>query len=323
MAAPAEATHTMRCLEVWGGNDAVDHGVVMPGLDAWLYSRPVADEPLGGDIHYVSSCAAGLVTRVLIADVSGHGSTVASVADHLRVLMRRYINYVDQTQFFEGVNVEFGQLSAMGAFATAVIATYFAPEDRLTVSNAGHPCPLLYSARSRQWSLLTGPDRARVEAPANVPLGVAGPARYDQFQIPFSVGDMLVLYTDSLIEARGADGQPVGQQGLLRLAQSLDASEPEEFLRALLRSIGLGGPERGDDVTVLILRGNAFKPRPGLALQLRVHGRMLRELGASLLPGGREFPWCDTGPYAHLRNMLKRIHPRWAGDSGRGAHSRA
>jgi hypothetical protein len=30
----------MRCMEVWGGNRAVDCGVVMSGLDAWLYSQP-------------------------------------------------------------------------------------------------------------------------------------------------------------------------------------------------------------------------------------------------------------------------------------------
>src|SRR5437762_14360996 len=88
--------HTMRCLEVWGGNQAVDNGVVMAGLDAWLYSRPFRDQSAGGDLHYVSSCAAGMVTRVLVADVSGHGESVADAARALRGLMRRYVNYVDQ-----------------------------------------------------------------------------------------------------------------------------------------------------------------------------------------------------------------------------------
>lgn len=88
-ATSAPDPHTMRCLEVWGGNQAVDNGVVMAGLDAWLYSRPYRDHAAGGDIHYVSSCAAGLVTRVLVADVSGHGSAVADAATKLRNLMRR------------------------------------------------------------------------------------------------------------------------------------------------------------------------------------------------------------------------------------------
>src|ERR1051325_2041237 len=43
--------HTMKCLEVWGGNQAVDNGVVMAGLDAWLFSRPFGDPSARGGIH--------------------------------------------------------------------------------------------------------------------------------------------------------------------------------------------------------------------------------------------------------------------------------
>src|SRR5205814_3709017 len=50
----------LQCMEVWGGNQVVDSGVVMAGLDAWVYSRPVNDDEGGGDVHYVSSCAAGM-----------------------------------------------------------------------------------------------------------------------------------------------------------------------------------------------------------------------------------------------------------------------
>src|SRR5688572_24888186 len=117
--------HTMRCMEVWGGNQAIDNGVVMAGLDAWLYGRPFRDQAAAGDLHYVSSCAAGMVTRVLVADVSGHGEKVAEAAGKLRLLMRRYVNFVDQTRFVRALNGEFGQIAQAGGFATAVAATYF------------------------------------------------------------------------------------------------------------------------------------------------------------------------------------------------------
>src|SRR5690606_40547076 len=41
-------------------------------LDAWIYSKPHGGKQ-GGDVHYVSSCAAGMLTRLLVADVRGHG----------------------------------------------------------------------------------------------------------------------------------------------------------------------------------------------------------------------------------------------------------
>src|SRR5437899_58220 len=94
----------MQCMEVWGGNQVVDSSVAMAGLDAWVYSRPYGQADGGGDVHYVSSCATGRITRLLVADVSGHGVAVCDVAAQLRTLMRRYVNYLDQTRFVRSMN---------------------------------------------------------------------------------------------------------------------------------------------------------------------------------------------------------------------------
>lgn len=304
--------HTMQCLEVWGGNEAVDHGVVMPGLDAWLYSRPFQGHSAGGDLHYMSSCAAGMITRVLVADVSGHGEAVAEIARKLRRLMRRYVNFVDQTRFVRGLNEEFGALSEAGGFATAVVVTYRALEDELSVSNAGHPKPLYLRSRSGEWSLLSATDDGSEEGMTNVPLGIAEPTRYDQFDLKFATGDMLVLYTDALIEAKSADGRMLGTAGLLRLVQGLDASDPGRFLRDLLDSVGaeVGGAE-SDDVTVLILRANALKPRPSMATGMRTGMRMMRAMLGRLVPGAPVFPWPESGPLGWLGTVLHRLNPRW------------
>ena len=69
-------------MEVWGSNRAGSNGVIMPGLDAWVYSRPCSDDDAGGDVHYVSACATGRVIRALVADVSGHGAGAATRRCH-------------------------------------------------------------------------------------------------------------------------------------------------------------------------------------------------------------------------------------------------
>jgi hypothetical protein len=43
------------CMEVWGGNQRTDSGVIMPGMDAWVYSEPWQNDTAGGDVHYLSS----------------------------------------------------------------------------------------------------------------------------------------------------------------------------------------------------------------------------------------------------------------------------
>ena len=70
------AAETMQCMEVWGGNQVVNSSVVMAGLDAWVYSKPYGGSDGGGDVYYVSACATGRITRLLVADVAGHGAPV-------------------------------------------------------------------------------------------------------------------------------------------------------------------------------------------------------------------------------------------------------
>jgi hypothetical protein len=72
---------SMKCMEIRGGSRAVEEAFDTPGLDAWLYSRPFEGAERGGDLHYVSVCGGGVITRVVVADVSGHGARVAEFSD--------------------------------------------------------------------------------------------------------------------------------------------------------------------------------------------------------------------------------------------------
>src|SRR6202050_148020 len=149
----APAQH-MQCMEVWVGSKLTSSGVELGGLDVWVYSKPFGEAQRGGDVYYVSSCATGRIARLLLADVAGHGHSVASTAADLRTLMRRFVNRLDQTEFVRLLNQQFTTLSKDGAFATAVVATFFEPSRRMTVCNAGHPRPLLYRASRKQWDFL-------------------------------------------------------------------------------------------------------------------------------------------------------------------------
>ena len=146
--------HRMECMEIWGGSSAVDRDVSTPGLDGWIFSRPHDGAAGGGDVHYVSLCGGGIVTRLIVADVSGHGRAVAEMAASLRALMRRNINSKSQTSLVKALNQQFAELAQMSRFATAVVATYLAHRRRLTVCNAGHPRPLWYRAAAGSWELM-------------------------------------------------------------------------------------------------------------------------------------------------------------------------
>jgi hypothetical protein len=254
-----EMVKLMQCMEVWGGNQRTDSGVVMPGLDAWIYSEPWQNETAGGDVHYLSSCASGQVVRMLVADVAGHGTKVADTAIQLRGLMRRYVNDHDQKRFVRSLNREFTAASDAGVFATAVAMTFDSPTNSLLICNAGHPPPLWYESAKKKWTYLDPAQSGSV----NVPWGIVESIDYDQFAVPLRVNDLVLCYTDSLIEARTSATELLGTQGLLAVINALPLPEPRQLIPQLLASIdqlGHGSLNR-DDVTCLLIRPNGLRPK--------------------------------------------------------------
>ncbi len=266
------STHDIACMEVWGGNHAFSGCVSVPGNDVTVSCTPHIGGDRGGDIYYVSSCAAGIITRFVLADVSGHGEQVAALAHNLRRQMRKHINTADQTRFAIALNEAFAGLSADGRFATALLLTYFAPSDHLILCNAGHPRPLLYRAAVNRWERLdsraTGAITARAEARnvgiSNLPLGILDPTDYEQFAIKLDKGDLVLLYSDAFIEAPDANARQLGEDGLLALAQGLSADDRRDAPAALARRVRehTRGLPLDDDATMILLTHTGSDPPP-------------------------------------------------------------
>lgn len=280
----------MKCLEVCGGSQLTAQGVVIGGLDAWVYSKPHGQAQRGGDVYYASSCAAGRITRLLLADVSGHGKSVAAIAADLRTLMRRFINRWDQAEFVRLLNQQFSTLSKEGMYATAIISTFFAPSRRLILCNAGHPRPILYRAHQREWTPLGTEGPSHSPGPLNLPLGLLSLTEYEHFDVELAPGDCVVAYTDALIESSDADGEQLGEEGVLRILKLLGDVEPEKLIEALLGEIADRFPENlsNDDVTMLIVRANGGARTLTLGVKMRAAARMLGSALRSVYPGRKE-----------------------------------
>ena len=254
-------TETMQCMEIWGGNQSVEKHFHRPGLDVWLYSRPHENVASGGDVYYLSSCASGRISRLLLADVSGHGLRVSKLAGRLRDLMRRHVNSISQARFVEAMNREFVELNHEGSFATAIVGTFFASTRSFQLSVAGHPRPLLYRHATGSWELFDiAPDDAGTTVLLNAPLGIAESAGYGQTRLNLGTGDMILAYTDGLTEARVAGGRLLETTGLLNLIQTLDATQPESLLKSLMDSLREQATEPiGDDLSALLIRADGSR----------------------------------------------------------------
>jgi serine phosphatase RsbU (regulator of sigma subunit) len=251
---PAQV-HRLACLELRGGNDLATYSAELPGLDAWVWCKPLRPSQRGGDIYYLSACSHGRIARVVIADVSGHGEVVSAAAVRLQGFLSRDIDVWDQSVLIQDLNDSFLRDERRVKYATAFLASFASDSRDLLFTNAGHLPPLWYRSATREWSFLhdSVPDRKKI---AGLPLGLIAGTEYYQTAVELQKGDLLILYTDGINEAEDEANNQLGLERLLSTARSLPTGSAKATGEALIAAVARfrGSAPAGDDATVVALR---------------------------------------------------------------------
>src|SRR6202789_882910 len=139
--------------ETWDCEQETSSLIELPGLTAWVQSVPVWPSRAGGDVHYMSECPSCIVSRIALADVSGHGQAVALVGEKLRELMQRYLRDLEQIALMRDLNQAVREGLGDGYYATMVAVGWHQRRGLVVMSNAGNPPVLWYLAvrRKRSW----------------------------------------------------------------------------------------------------------------------------------------------------------------------------
>ena len=246
------------CAEIASGNERIASLFELPGLAAWVHSVPVGTVDAGGDVHYVSLCPSCIVSRIALADVSGHGQAVAALGGKLREFMQRHLRELAQGALMRDLNQAVQEELGDVHYATMVAVGWHSRRGLLVLTNAGHPPPLWYRAARQEWRWLETPVANERDRPAGVPLGLLGDIDYNRTLVKLELGDLVVLYSDGASEAMTPAGDELGRDGLVRIARGLDATSAEAFgaqLTAALCAFRAGG-EPLDDQTIIVLRRN-------------------------------------------------------------------
>jgi len=270
------------CGEVRGGNCKFLGERILPGITAWVACIPASDQGVGGDLHFMSSCDHDLISRVALADVSGHGYDVDTPAMDLYKLMRKNINTWDQTEFMRGVNDAFRE-SGAGKYATAIVLSLHRLTGRLAFTNAGHPPPMWYHSSENTWGFLEEGDPLARRG-IGLPVGLISGTGYVQTIVSLRKSDFLVLYTDGITEATDDDGRELGRERLLEWARQSPNNNPTSLGEALLKRFSeFRANRQNDDETLIVLRRNG-EPTISTLLKLmhtNTWGRLRRNFGLS------------------------------------------
>ena len=251
----AEKPPAFVCAEVWGGNRPIDGPISLPGVRGHIFSRPCVGGR-GGDIHYISICGSGLLSRMCLADVAGHGAAVARVGGEIHALLRRYMNNLDQRRVLSDLNRRL-EAGGKGPMTTAVTFTYFPPTRTLSLSFAGHPPPWLYARREERWTRLRPasagqPGRKLVD----LPLAIDPQTTFTRRKLRVVAGDRLLAVTDGVLEAPSPTGVLFGEERLEALLHEQRGARVDELAGAVIAAVRAHTGPRGlthDDVTLLLV----------------------------------------------------------------------
>ncbi|MEK0099648.1 PP2C family protein-serine/threonine phosphatase [Streptomyces sp. A475] len=243
--------------------------VVLPPLPAEigplrvasLYLAAEAEAQIGGDLYAVARTTSG--TRLIVGDVRGKGLTAANdaalllgafrVAAHRQAGLGELVSYLDRSVCWD--LMEPGETGCFGeTFITATILDIPDRDGRVQMVACGHPPPVvLRDGRP------TTMDALHPAPPLG--LGALAHPQYHVDSFPFEPGDLLLLYTDGVTEARDSTGTfyPLTD----RITGWTD-NDPDAFLirfrRDLLQHVG---GRLDDDAAMIAIKRMASFTRSG------------------------------------------------------------
>lgn len=213
-----------------------------------LAGRCIPAKNVGGDYFDYFLMDDGKL-GVLIADVSGHNVGSALVM----ALTRQALRFESRHQpSVAGVlaatnRAMYDDLSNAGLFITVFFVSYDPKSRTLTWANGGHNQPLLQRAREQ--------DVAWLDADGML-VGILDDVEYEERQMTLDPGDILLLYTDGITEARNEAGEMYGEDRLCQLVREnahLSAQELLDHVYETAREWGRNVVQY-DDVTAVVMK---------------------------------------------------------------------
>jgi sigma-B regulation protein RsbU (phosphoserine phosphatase) len=202
---------------------------------------------------------------VCIGDVSGKGLPAALLMANLQAIVRtqsmaeppgreclaRCQRFFDEParQCVERCNRLIQRCTPPERFVTLFYGILDTDRHSLLFTNAGHNPPLLCRKGEVQ--------RLRK---GGIPLGIEAEWSYGQESVEIDPGDLIVLYSDGITEARDLEGEEFGEERILSAVRSHCSGGTEEMLESLYGSVKAHVAEAPqlDDMTLILLRRHSL-----------------------------------------------------------------
>ncbi len=200
---------------------------------------------VGGDFYdfiQLTDDRIGLV----VGDVSGKGIEVASTTVLVKYTVRAFA-FEDEktTTTLEQTNKVIAREIEAGHFITLVYVVYDWQSGQMSVFSAGHPYPVHYAAREAKSHLIKSENAA---------LGILPELKFTEKIEKLDPGDILILYTDGLIESR-RDSQFYGTDRLMQIIGESAQLSANEIVNRIVEDVNFFAQGRlHDDIALSVLK---------------------------------------------------------------------
>jgi sigma-B regulation protein RsbU (phosphoserine phosphatase) len=200
---------------------------------------------IGGDLYdFIPYSMSRL--GIVIGDVSGKGAPAAIYAALVSGIIRSHAPIEPApAEMLSAVNLSLAERRIEAQFVSIIYAVWDDAHRTLTVSNSGLPRPIFMHA-----------GKAEVIEATGLPLGLFDEAEYDEFEFRMKPGDMFVLFSDGILDARNRKGELFGR-GLVEKVVAASAGESAaSVVDTLFKAVAehSAGVETFDDQTVVVIR---------------------------------------------------------------------
>jgi serine phosphatase RsbU (regulator of sigma subunit) len=203
----------------------------------------LSSEPVGGD-YYDFVRGPGRVVTLAVGDAAGKGVAAALLGTWVHAGFHEQARRAAApARVLAALNRDLVARNQPQAFVALLCARVDVPAATLTFANAGLTPPLLRRRDGRWEELGSG----------GVLLGVAPGAQYEDHRVELQAGDVVVLHSDGLTEARRGDEQ-FGPEGVRRVLDAHCRQGAAEILRALLGAVQAHADGPLDDITVVVFK---------------------------------------------------------------------
>ena len=198
---------------------------------------------MAGDFYDVFRVAPTRIAAV-IGDVTGHGIEPSITAFQAKYLLRVFLRqYRDPAQALEELNRQMSALERFEEFISICVVVFDTEAATLRVASAGHPAAWLWHDREVRPLRATGPL-----------LMLDPEGEYTSREIPLEVGDLLLLYTDGLAEARAGE-QLFGEDRVANTLRRDPGVSPDVLCKVLLEAARDFATEPiSDDIAILAIK---------------------------------------------------------------------